>query len=77
MNTGETLFAQVMELIPWSSFSRIVSRYRNDARERSLSAAEHFRVMAEEHRPRHGLQHHRLVHEPFSLGAVSLRPSLR
>jgi transposase len=46
MNTGKTLFAQVMEFIPWSSFSRIVSRYRGDARVRSLSAAEHFRVMA-------------------------------
>ena len=46
MNIGKTLFAQVMEFIPWSSFSRIVTRYRGDAGMRSLSAAEHFRVMA-------------------------------
>lgn len=46
MNIGKTLFAQVMEFIPWSSFSRIVKRYQGDAGMRSLSAAEHFRVMA-------------------------------
>jgi hypothetical protein len=46
MNIGKTLFAQVMEFIPWSSFSRIVARYRGDVRVRSLSAAEHFRAMA-------------------------------
>ena len=46
MNIGKTLFAQVMECIPWSSFSRIVKRYQGDAGVRSLSAAEHFRVMA-------------------------------
>jgi hypothetical protein len=46
MNIGKTLFAQVMEFIHWSSFSRIVNRYQGDAGERSLSAAEHFRVMA-------------------------------
>jgi transposase len=27
MNVGKTLFAQVMEFIPWSSFARIVGRY--------------------------------------------------
>ncbi|MGA0100457.1 MAG: IS4 family transposase [Burkholderiaceae bacterium] len=46
MNIGKTLFAQVMEFIPWSSFSRIVKRYQGDAGVRSLSAAEHFRVLA-------------------------------
>jgi hypothetical protein len=46
MNIGKTLFVQVMEFIPWSSFSRIVKRYQRDASVRSLSAAEHFRVMA-------------------------------
>jgi hypothetical protein len=46
MNIGKTLFAQVMEFILWSSFSRIVKRYQGDAGVRSLSAAEHFRVMA-------------------------------
>ena len=37
MNIGKTLFAQVMEFIPWSSFSRIVKRYQGDAGVRSLS----------------------------------------
>ncbi len=46
MNVGKTLFAQVMEFIPWTSFSRIVDRYRGNAGVRTLSAAEHFRVMA-------------------------------
>jgi len=46
MNVGKTLFAQVMEFIPWTSFSRIVDRYRGNAGVRTLAAAEHFRVMA-------------------------------
>ena len=46
MNIGKTLFAQVMEFIPWSSFAKIVTRYKGDARVRSLSASEHFRAMA-------------------------------
>lgn len=46
MNVGKTLFAQVMEFIPWTSFSRIVDRYRGNAGVRTLSAAEHSRVMA-------------------------------
>ena len=46
MNVGKTLFAQVMEFIPWTSFSRIVKRHRGDTGVRSFSAAEHFRVMA-------------------------------
>ena len=46
MNLGKTLFAQIMECIPWTSFSRIVTRYSGNAGVRSLTAAEHFRVMA-------------------------------
>jgi hypothetical protein len=46
MNIGKTLFAQVMEFIPWSSFSRIVKGYQGNAGVRSLLVAEHFRVMA-------------------------------
>jgi hypothetical protein len=46
MNLGKTLFAQIMEFIPWTSFSRIVTRYSGNAGVRSLTAAEHFRVMA-------------------------------
>ena len=27
MNTGKTLFAQLMEFVPWTSFARIVTRW--------------------------------------------------
>lgn len=46
MNTGKTLFAQVMEFVPWTSFARIVLRYRGNAGVRTLSCAEQFRAMA-------------------------------
>ena len=46
MNTGKTLFAQIMEFIPWTSFARIVVRYGGDSRVRSLSCTEQFRAMA-------------------------------
>ena len=46
MNVGKTLFAQVMEFVPWTSFSRIVSRYGGDSGVRRLSCTEQFRVMA-------------------------------
>ena len=46
MNTGKTLFAQLMEFVPWTSFSRIVARYAGDARSMVLPCSEHFRIMA-------------------------------
>lgn len=46
MNIGKTLFAQVMEFIPWTSFARIVYRYGGDSRVRSLACTEQFRAMA-------------------------------
>src|SRR5712664_1592491 len=46
MNLGKTLFAQLMEFIPWTSFTRIVDRYSGNAGVRRLSCAEQFRVMA-------------------------------
>jgi hypothetical protein len=46
MYVGKTLFAQVMDFLPWSTFHRIVERYRGDHRIRTLSCAEQFRVMA-------------------------------
>jgi len=27
VNSGKTLFAQLMDFLPWSTFTRIVSRY--------------------------------------------------
>ncbi len=46
MNMGKTLFAQIMEFVPWTSFARIVDRYGGDSRVRSLSCPEQFRAMA-------------------------------
>ena len=46
MNVGKTLFAQVMEFIPWTSFGRIVDRYSGNAGVRTMNCAEQFRVMA-------------------------------
>ena len=46
MNVGKTLFAQVMEFVPWSSFDRIVRRYAGNAGVHALTCAEQFRAMA-------------------------------
>jgi transposase len=46
MNTGKTLFAQLMDFLPWSTFMRIVARYGGDRAVRTLPCAEQFRVMA-------------------------------
>ena len=46
MNVGKTLFAQVMEFVPWKSFGRIIERHRGDAGVRTLGCAEVFRIMA-------------------------------
>jgi hypothetical protein len=46
MNTGKTLFAQLMDFLPWTTFTRVVARYDGDRAIRTLSCAEQFRVMA-------------------------------
>ena len=46
MNVGKTLFAQVMDFVPWKTFGRIVQRHNGDAGVRTLSCADLFRVMA-------------------------------
>ena len=46
MNMGKTLFAQVMEYVPWKNFGRIIDRYGGDAGVRTLSCTDLFRVMA-------------------------------
>ncbi len=46
MNTGKTLFAQLMDFVPWTSVARIVRRYDGDRRVRRFNCAEQFRVMA-------------------------------
>ena len=46
MNLGKTLFAQVMEFVPWKTFGRIIDRHQGDASVRTLGCADLFRVMA-------------------------------
>ena len=46
MNVGKTLFAQIMEFVPWTSFGRIVDRYSGNAGIHRMTCAEQFRVMA-------------------------------
>ena len=46
MYTGRALFSQVMDFVPWTSFNRIVAKYRGDRDTRTLRCTEHFRVMA-------------------------------
>lgn len=46
MNVGKTLFAQVMEFVPWKTFGRIIERHHGDAGVRTLGCADLFRVIA-------------------------------
>jgi len=46
MYLGKTLFAQVMDFLPWKTFHRIVDRYNGNHRIRTLSCADQFRIMA-------------------------------
>ena len=46
MNAGKTLFAQLMDFLPWSTFTRLVDRYDGDQRVRTLNCAEQYRAMA-------------------------------
>ena len=46
MYVGKTLFAQIMEFVPWKSFARIVQRHGGNSGVRTLSCAEQFRAMA-------------------------------
>ena len=46
MNVGKTLFAQVMEFVPWKTFGRIIERHHGDSGVRTLGCADLFRVMA-------------------------------
>lgn len=46
MEHGQTLFAQLMDFLPWTTFSRIVGRYGGDRYVKTFSCAEQFRAMA-------------------------------
>lgn len=46
MYTGKTLFSQLMDFLPWTTFTRIVHRYDGDRYVKSLTCAQQYRVMA-------------------------------
>lgn len=46
MYIGKTLFAQLMDFLPWTTFTRIVKRYGGDRYVKLLACTEQFRVMA-------------------------------
>ena len=46
MNTGKTLFAQLVDFLPWSTFDRIVARYNGNRAVRTLPCAAQYQVMA-------------------------------
>jgi hypothetical protein len=46
MNTGKTLFAQLMDFLPWSTFDWMVARYEGNRAVRKLSCAGQYQIMA-------------------------------
>ena len=46
MNTGKTLFAQLMDFLPWTTFTRLVDQHGGDRYAKSFACTEQFRVMA-------------------------------
>jgi len=46
MNAGKTLFAQLMDCLPWSTFARVVARYHGDHSVQTFPCAEQYRAMA-------------------------------
>ena len=46
MNAGKTLFAQLMDCLPWSTFARIVARYQGDHSVQTFPCTEQYRAMA-------------------------------
>jgi len=46
MNIGKTLFAPLMDFLPWKTFHRIVDRCDGDRYVKSMTCADQFRVMA-------------------------------
>ena len=46
MNAGKTLFSQLMDCLPWSTFARIVVRYRGDHSVQTFPCTEQYRAMA-------------------------------
>ena len=46
MDTGKTLFAKLMDFLPWTTFTRIVERHGGNRYVKLLAGTDQFRVMA-------------------------------
>ncbi len=46
MNSGQMVFSQLMDCLPWWRFHPIVKQYQGNHKVKHFSCAEHFRVMA-------------------------------
>ena len=46
MYSGKTLFAQIMDFLPWKTFARLVDRHNADRYVKSMSCADQFRILA-------------------------------
>ena len=46
MYVGKTLFAQIMDFLPWTTFARIVARHHGNHRVRTFPCTDHFRILA-------------------------------
>ena len=46
MHRGQNVFSQLMQVLPWREFSRLVTRYRGDRGVHKLNCAQQFRAMA-------------------------------
>lgn len=52
MNTGKTLFSQLMDFLPWTTFTRVVERYGGDHRVRPRKLARDTGLIAASRQPR-------------------------
>ena len=55
MNAGKTLFSQLMDCLPWSTFARIVTRYHGEHSVQTFPCTEQYRAMLRA-RETHGLE---------------------
>lgn len=46
MYVGKTLFALLMDCLPWTALTRIIARYRDNHRGRMLPCIEHFSTLS-------------------------------
>jgi Transposase DDE domain/Domain of unknown function (DUF4372) len=46
MNAGKTIFSQLMDCLPWSTFARFVAHHRGDHDVRTFPCTEQYRAMA-------------------------------